>query len=313
MMATSSASRPSLALRLWIYQAERLPLAKTATLLVLFTAASINVSAALAGVARPGYGAYLVAFIGAFVFFAHLRVCDEIKDAEDDARYRPERPIPRGLVTLSTIVQAGLALVPVALAAAAMVAPVLIWPMAVVWVWMALMTVEFFAPAWLKSRPLAYLVSHMLIMPLIDLFVTACEWLPRGASPPDGLWLFLALSFVNGCVLEIGRKIYAPSCERMGVETYSATWGIPAAINGWSACLTVSAALLVAVGFKLGAPWPVAIIAMGSLAAAFAAAFRFVRAPVPARQKQLDLIAGLWVAMSYATAGFVPVLAGYLA
>ena len=35
----------------------------------------------------------------ALIFFFQLRACDEVKDAEDDRRYRPERPIPRGLVS----------------------------------------------------------------------------------------------------------------------------------------------------------------------------------------------------------------------
>ena len=52
-------ARLGLPARLWIYQAERLPLARTATLLAFFTASSINVSAALAGVPRPGLAAPL--------------------------------------------------------------------------------------------------------------------------------------------------------------------------------------------------------------------------------------------------------------
>ena len=32
------------------------------------------------------------------------------------------------------------------------------------------MTAEFFVPEWLKARPFLYLVSHMAIMPFIDLY-----------------------------------------------------------------------------------------------------------------------------------------------
>ncbi len=298
--------------RLWIYQRERLPFGKTATLLALFSAASINVSAALAGVARPGLGAYLVAFICAFVFFAQLRACDEIKDGEEDARFRPERPIPRGLVTLETIVGIGIALVPLAALVAWLRAPVLLWPLALVWLWMGLMTFEFFVPDWLKARPVAYLVSHMAIMPLIDLFVTACEWLPRAWTPPAGLSIFLALSFVNGCVIEIGRKIYAPSAEREGVETYSKAWGIERALGVWATCLVASAALLIAVGVKLGAGVPVTAVAAVALAAALWTAHRFHAARDTQAQKRIDLVAGLWVALCYGTAGLAPLLPGWL-
>ena len=41
-----------------------------------------------------------VAFVTALLFFLQLRIADEFKDFEDDARYRPYRPVPRGLVTL---------------------------------------------------------------------------------------------------------------------------------------------------------------------------------------------------------------------
>lgn len=312
MMTSNPEASLNLPQRLWIYQAERFPLAKTATLLALFTAASINVSAALAGVARPSLGAYLAAFIGALVVFAHLRICDEFKDAKDDARYRPERPVPRGLVTLPLLAGIGLALAAVAMLAAATYTSKLVWLLALVWAWLALMTAEFFVPDWLKARPVAYLVSHMMIMPLIDLYVTACEWLPRADAPPAGLWVFLALSFVNGCVIELGRKIFAPVNERAGVETYSAKWGINTAISRWICCLVISTALLLSIGVYLHALIPVAIVALPSLAVAIAGARAFQALPTPQGQKRLDLIAGLWVAMGYATAGFAPIIAGWL-
>lgn len=93
--------------RWWIYQAERFPLVKTVPLLAMFSAASLSVSAVLAGRPVPGFGAYLIGFGLVFLLFFQLRVCDEIKDAEDDRLYRPERPIPRGLVRLREVVILG--------------------------------------------------------------------------------------------------------------------------------------------------------------------------------------------------------------
>lgn len=298
----------SLARRLWVYQAERFPLLKTATLLAAFAAASINVSALLASRSLPGLWTYVAAFIVLLVIFFQLRACDEVKDADDDRRYRPERPVPRGLVTLRTIVGLGLLLIPVAITAAWSLSAWLLLPLAAVWLWLAAMTAEFGVPAWLKARPMLYLASHMLIMPLIDLFVTAAEWLVRAGTPPAGLGLFLALSFVNGCVLEIGRKLYAPSNERAGVETYTALLGVDRATRLWLACLAAALALLAAVGFAVGAPK--SIIACGVLAfiATSAIALRFKRAPDDARQKAVDTAAGGWVLVCYLAAGFIPLL-----
>ena len=87
------------------------------------------------------------------------------------------------------------------------------------------MSAEFFCRDWLKKRPIVYLITHMGIMPLVDFFGTACEWLPRGSSAPSGLGWFLAAGFFNGIVIEIGRKLRQPADEEDGVETYSRLWG----------------------------------------------------------------------------------------
>jgi 4-hydroxybenzoate polyprenyltransferase len=312
MTAVPSEAALPIARRLWIYQRERFPLARTALLLAVFTAASINVSAHLAGRALPSWPSYLVAFVVGLVFFFQLRACDEIKDADDDRRYRPERPIPRGLVELRLIVGLGLAAVPLAALATAALDPHLLWPLALVWLWMALMAAEFFVPEWLKARPFLYLVSHMLIMPLIDLFVTACEWLRVSGSPPPGLWLFLVLSFLNGCVLEIGRKIYAPGNERTGVETYSALLGPRNATLLWGAILAAAFAFLLAVGAAIGAPRLVGAIGLLGLAACLAGGLMFWHAGDAAGQTRIDTMSGLWVLTCYGAAGFAPLLARWI-
>jgi len=58
---------------------------------------------------RPLPAWYLVAagFASSFLMFALLRIADEFKDAGDDARWRPYRPVPRGLVTLRQLAVAG--------------------------------------------------------------------------------------------------------------------------------------------------------------------------------------------------------------
>lgn len=308
-MAADAAGQGSLASRLWIYQAERFPLAKTATLVAAFSAASINVSAFLAGRALPTAPTYGVAFLVVLVVFFQMRACDEVKDADDDRRWRPERPIPRGLVSLRLVVGIALALVAPAIVAALALSPRMLVPLAMVWVWLTAMTVEFGVPDWLRARPMLYLISHMAIMPLIDFFVTAGEWLVRAGTPPPGLWLFLALSFANGCVLEIGRKLYAPENERPGVETYTAIMGVGKAAVLWMACLGIAFGLLIGVGFAVGAPKSVAAAGACAFALAAAAGLRFRHAPGAGAQKAADTAAGLWVFACYTAAGFLPLLA----
>jgi 4-hydroxybenzoate polyprenyltransferase len=291
--------------RLWTYQAERFPLGKTALLCAIFSGASVSVSAHLADRAPPAAVTYLAAFVVTLAFFFQMRVLDEIKDREDDARFRPERPIPRGLVRLETIVRLGVASAVLALVAALAIDPALVALLALAWGWLALMSFEFFVRDWLKARAFVYLVSHMAIMPLIDLVVTGFEWVPHGAPAP-ALALFLLLSFANGCVLEIGRKLWAPEAEREGVETYSKLLGPRLGAMVWIGCVAVALALLVAVG--LAARTPIVTAGIGLAAALFVLrrALAYRAAPTLERAARLEDAAGIWVFACYAAAGFAP-------
>ncbi|MBV6656300.1 MAG: UbiA family prenyltransferase [Devosiaceae bacterium] len=309
--ATTSERQLPLAKRLWIYQAERIPLAKTALLLAVFSAASVNVSAFFADRPLPGWGAYATAFLVSLVLFIQLRACDEYKDLADDKLYRPERPIPRGLVSLRLILGIGFGLVPVAIAVTFAYHPPLLLLLGLVWLWLALMTVEFFVPDWLKTRAVLYLVSHMAIMPLLDLFVTGAEWLPSGEGPAPALALFLVLSFVNGCVLEIGRKVNAPAQEREGVDSYSKLWGIPRALLVWQALVVLALALLIGVGLQTGHPILTAVPGLAMAAIALWTAHTMRQEPSAERQKRLDTVSGLWVFVCYTAAGFAPLAASF--
>jgi 4-hydroxybenzoate polyprenyltransferase len=305
----SSESTLPLTRRLWIYQAERFPLARTALLVAVFASASVSVSAHLGHRDLPSWPSYAVAFLTVLIFFFQLRASDEVKDADDDAKYRPERPIPRGLVSLRLIVGIAIAAAPLSAILAAALDVHLLLLLAAVWLWMVLMGVEFFAAAWLRARPFIYLVSHMLIMPLIDLFATGCEWVPAAATPPRMLWLFLVLSFLNGTVLEIGRKIYAPVNERTGVETYSRLLGPLPATALWCVVVAVAFGCLLAVGAAEGAlPW-VGVVGLVGVGASILSAAAFMRHAVPKYQTLLDTMSGLWVLLCYAAAGFAPIAA----
>lgn len=294
--------------RLWLYQAERFPLGKTALLLAAFSASSISVSAHLAGRPLPHLGIFAAAWLVAVIFFFQLRACDEYKDLEDDRAYRPERPIPSGLVSLRLVLSiATLAAVP-AIALTLTISPALLVPLVLVWAWLGLMTAEFFVPTWLKARPFIYLVSHMAIMALIDLYLTGAEWVPHSLLPPAGMWMFLVLSLVNGCVLEIGRKIWAPQSERPGVETYSALLGPRKAAQLWLATCGAAWLLLLAVGTMVGAPFIVGGVSAVVLTVIAAAVRRFVARPTQAGQRRIDTLAGIWVLICYVLVGFAPFL-----
>src|SRR4051794_33184144 len=156
--------RRSLARRLAIYQRERFPLARYAPLVTVFAFSAAAYSRLLRGV--PGFirpGVFVAGVFTTLILFFLLRVLDEHKDATTDRRYRPELPVPRGLVTLVELRAAGLAALLLALLLNALLAPRLLWALAVFAVWAALMTKEFFIGAWLRRHVTAYLLTHMAI------------------------------------------------------------------------------------------------------------------------------------------------------
>ena len=140
------------------------------------------------------------------------RTADEYKDYDDDARYRPYRPVPRGLVSLRELGWVGVGAAAIQLALAILLEPSIAWLLAIAWVYLALMTREFFARRWLKRHAVVYMTSHLMPLPLVDLYATACDWWVAGLrQPPPGVYWFLIVSYRNGLVIEIGRKTRVPA------------------------------------------------------------------------------------------------------
>src|ERR1043165_2887292 len=87
--------------RWWIYQRERFPIFGHGPLILAFSFSAVSYSRMLRGVAGfPPVLPTVVAFVSCFFFFLQLRIADEFKDKVEDGRFRPYRPVPRGLVTL---------------------------------------------------------------------------------------------------------------------------------------------------------------------------------------------------------------------
>ena len=298
--------------RLWVYQKERFPLGQTAILVGFFTAATLSVSAQLADRSQPALWTFAAVWISVLVIFFQMRACDEYKDLETDQRYRPERAIPRGLVSLKTIILVAILASIIATALTASVSIYLLLPLGFVWIWLFIMTKEFWVAGWLTARPFLYLVSHMAIMPIIDFYISAAEWMDYEHHPPDGLWVFLVLSFLNGCVLEFGRKIWSPENEREGVATYSRLLGPEKAVWIWTGFCALATVFLIIVALKLEAGLWVGIPSVLALIVVLHTARHFSRNPTQALQKKIETIAGLWVVMCYGLAGFMPLLKAWV-
>ncbi|HEY0972259.1 MAG TPA: UbiA family prenyltransferase [Gemmatimonadales bacterium] len=300
----------------WVtYQRERFPVLGHGALILAFSSGAVCYSASLraSDTGEPfsvSAASLVVAFVSCFLFFFQLRVSDELKDLEEDRAHRPYRPVPRGLVTLGELGALALVGMAVQLALAFWLEPMLVLPLALVWAYMALMTKEFWLHDWLARRPVTVLWTHMLVMPLIDLYATACDWMATGEGHVSraGLGWFLAASFFNGMVVEIGRKLRAPEDEERGVSTYTAIWGRDRAVLAWFGVMAVTLVCASLAALAVDA-LPIVLGLVGAIGlAAVGAGARLAITPRPGMGKRLELIAGLWTIALYLGLGVVPAI-----
>jgi len=296
---------PGLPRRLGRYLAERFPLAQFVPLISLFTFSSAAYSRLARG--APGFApwpTFAVGAVTAIVLFFLLRVLDEHKDEDIDRRYRPELPVPRGLITLAELRVVAWVAAITALALNALVAPRMLLLLVPALVWATGMTKEFFVRDWLRDHPTAYLLSHMAIMPLIDLYTTGLDWFAERSRAPHALVLFLAVTFWNGILIEVGRKIRAPGEEREGVVTYTAAWGLGRAPAIWIFVLALSA-VTACVAARATTTATITTPLLILLAAGCAVpAVRFLRSPE--RGRAIEIASGVWPFVTYLTLGSVP-------
>ena len=183
---------------------------------------------------------FLPLFIIIFMFFFQLRITDEFKDYEEDLKYRPYRPVQRGVISLKALGKIGIATIIIQIILAHVINPKLIYFMLLVWVYMFLMTKEFFIKNWLTERILIYALSHVVIMIFITLVIVKGTGYILESHFLETLYLLLekyeknifigliplfTLNYLNGIVLEIGRKTRRADEEEHGVQTYSKLWG----------------------------------------------------------------------------------------
>lgn len=229
-----------------IYLDERFPAGKNSIFVLVFTLSAYVYTGLLyntkileiAGVDSDRIPMPLYKIIPLFIiilmFFFQLRLTDEFKDYEEDLKYRPYRPVQRGIITLKALKNIGIVTVIMQIISAFLINPKILVYMSFVWIYMFLMAKEFFIKEWLTKRIVIYALSHVVIMIFINLvIIKTTGFIMTAHEMPDlsifeiyrGVVPFLMLGYLNGMVLEIGRKTRKSDEEEHGVETYSKLWG----------------------------------------------------------------------------------------
>lgn len=310
-MQTVAGNNGNILRRFWQYQGERFPVFRHGVLIMAFTFSAASYSRMLRGApgSAPLY-VYLAGGATAIMLFLLLRFFDEFKDAAEDAAFRPYRPVPRGLVSLREIGGGIAVAMLLSLALNLLAMPRMVWALAVAFAYILVMWREFFISGWLRRHPVAYLVTHMMVMPVIDFYTTGLDWINAGAPMPPGLFMFLLLTFLNGCVIEIGRKIRSPRDEERGVETYSFLWGGRTAAAVWLSILSITLVL----AFLCCRGGGYGLAALPFLLAVFAGcafpAVRYRRRLEGGRH--IETAAGIWTIAMYLIVGGAPMAINWL-
>jgi 4-hydroxybenzoate polyprenyltransferase len=180
--------------------------------------------------------------------FLHLRIFDEIKDLEKDRTAHPERPLPRGMISVREAGRVAGAIILAEIGFGIYLGPATFLASCCVVVYSLLMYKEFFIGYWLRPRLAAYAFTHTIISCWMSLFIFSAVtgryfW---EASRDYGVFLVANIMMFN--VFEFGRKTFAREEETAVVESYSRNLR-PA---GAAASVFVMAALAVIAGFWLG-------------------------------------------------------------
>lgn len=301
-------SKPLLT-RLYHYQKERFPLPVHIPLIVAFSFSAIGYSMALNGrtefISLASFAACV--FTNLTLFFI-LRVSDEHKDIEDDRKYRTYLPVPRGLVTLKEIRVVAIILFIIATAINLFLYTGLLYLYVAILLYLALMRYEFFAKDWLKKHQVAYILSHMFIIPIIDIYASAYDWKLSGDTPHSGLLLFFIVSYLNGLLLEIGRKMRVTKTEEHGVVSYTKLWGAKTAPAIWIGILLINTAVawnaITLAGYSTASYQALLILATLSAIPALL----FIYRPGEKKTKWIEAISLLWTLGMYLLLGGIPLL-----
>ena len=295
--------------RLYIYQKERFPILVNVIAVSVFTFSAISYSRICRGAdGFVGWDTYLIGCFATFTLFFLVRVFDEFKDKEDDAKYRKYLPVPRGVVKLSELRNLGIAIGIIQIAVIAWFQLPMLYLYCIVIAYLCLMGVEFFIPNYLKPRQILYIISHMFIIPLLDVYSSGLDWLLEGEQPHMGLAFFFAVSYMNGIVVEFGRKLKAPEDEEEGVVSYTKMWGAKGGTIVWMVSMAFTLGLATLAANYAGYGTPTFIILGGIFLLCILPGFFFIKQPRKKLAKAMEATSGIWTVAMYLTLGAIPMI-----
>lgn len=165
-----------------------------------------------------------IMFIVAFLQFLMVRIIDEFKDYEEDCKYRPYRPVPRGLISLKELRVLFIICVILQFSITAIFCANAIPFLITVWIFFAIMSKSFFIKKLVEKHILLEVALDEILMPVLVLYLSIFPL--KHIIIDKYFYLFLFMTYVISWIVEIARKVRCKEDEEKGVKTYTAVFGI---------------------------------------------------------------------------------------
>ncbi len=194
-------------------------------------------------------------FIVAFLQFLMVRIVDEFKDYEEDCKYRPYRPVPRGLIKLSELKVLFVICLSLQYIITIVINPRSLIYLLLLWLFFVVMSKGFFIKKFLDKHILAEVMLDELLMPILVLYLSSFAFFINIKA----MWKILILSYIISWIVEVARKVRCKDDEEKGVKTYTQVFGINKAMLLLSLLETV---LAIIHGAILGKEYIILVIAL---------------------------------------------------
>ena len=207
----------------YTYQKERFPVATYGLYILCLSFAAFFYNTKMLEI-ESNVGVFITMFVVAFLQFLMVRIIDEFKDYEEDKKYRPYRPVPRGLIKLKELRTLFVICIIIQFALTLIMNPFSLIFLLVLWIMFILMTKSFFMKKLVDKHILLEVALDEILLPTLMLYLSSFIKLDITI-----LWRLLLLSYVVSWIIEIARKVRCKKDEEKGVKTYTAVFGIPKA------------------------------------------------------------------------------------
>ena len=208
----------------YTYQKERFPIATYGIYILCLAFAAFFYNTRMLGI-ESNVGVFITMFVVTFLQFLMVRIIDEFKDYEEDKKYRPYRPVPRGLIKLQELRTLFVISIIIQFVLTLIVNPFSLVFLVILWIMFFLMTKSFFLKKLVDKHILLEVALDELLLPILMLYLSSFIKIDMTI-----LWRLLLLSYIVSWIIEIARKVRCKDDEENGVKTYTAVFGIPKAM-----------------------------------------------------------------------------------